>query len=696
MALDYGWVGKILVIDLSTRKVETVPTSNYVPKFVGGRALAAKLYWDEVPPECGAFDPENSLIFSTGPAAGTPGAGSARTAVATKASDTMPECYMYSVTGGHWGAELKYAGFDAVVVRGKASEPAYIWINDAEVKILKANRLWGMTISQTDTEIRKLWGDKTRVMLIGPAGENLVRSSIIVNDISHATGLGGFGAVMGSKNLKAIAVRGTGGVKVARPKDLLSFYDENVKIGGKYGGPYCISSEAYNTFHGTENLVALGVPQEQIGKETEDMDTRFNNVDSYWVKYYLAHDEVMAGTIRSKFEGCFACPACCGLALQSEDPTGDEKSPNNLSTSMTVGNQCHEYPYYNEFEAVQFGGKRLGRPSILNQSYHQEMGTTTSDMGYHYFWFLEAVKSGLLTKENTGLPIGDYNSAQFMGANGWTVGITYRRNDFFKRLAEGQQRFLAGMAKESPAWKELYERYIWKPNYYTDNWIGTASDALGMLIGATNYRKISNGPLGQFTGTGKQLDGFMPKAESSKAVPAVRAKYAALLGDKSFDLPGEPKTFEGKVAAAIFLQNMHVEMDSMTYCGWMGFPRFYSLWTPDHVGDPSVGVKMLAAITGIDRTMEENVQSFEAVWTLERAIRVREGQRKEHDMYLDSFFAKTTWTSKDEFSKALSEYYKARGWAVDTGIPTRSQLEKLGMRDVADDLETKYGVQVPA
>ncbi len=115
---------------------------------------------------------------------------------------------MYSVTGGHWGAELKFAGFDALVVRGKAKEPVYIWINNSDVKILRAERLWGMTVSQADAELRSLWGDKTRAMVIGPAGENLVRSSIIVNDISHAAALGGFGAVMGSKNLKAVAVRG--------------------------------------------------------------------------------------------------------------------------------------------------------------------------------------------------------------------------------------------------------------------------------------------------------------------------------------------------------------------------------------------------------------------------------------------------------------------------------------------------------
>ena len=699
MAESFGWVGKIVKIDLGTREVETVPTSNYVPQWIGGRALAAKLYWDEVPPDCGAFDPENSLIFATGPAAGTLGASSTRTAVATKSPEPVPECYMYSVPGGHWSAELKFAGFDAVVVTGKAAEPVYIWIHDGEVEILKAHRLWGLTTRQTDAEIRQVWGDTTRSMLIGPAGENLVKSAVILNDSAHATGIGGFGSVMGSKNLKAIAVRGTGGVKIARPKDLIDFYDENVRVDGKNGGPYPATSPAYMIFHANGILESAGLPEEQIGKNTTDIDTRFNEVDSYWVEYWLGHEEVMAGTIRQKSQGCFACSALCGYAQQASEPTGTESAPKDLNPPIAVGGKCHESQHQSEWEGRVWGGKRLGRPSILDTSSHLDMGTTIHAMGDEYNWFARLAKAGVLTKANTGLPVEDYpacNTPAMVGKDGWQYGLAYKRNDFFKRLAEGPERFLEGMAKESEAAKEIYELFISVPRYHLNMSKGYPETVFQMLYEVTQIREKWNDPYGSFSGGGKTISSLVPGAERREAQEAVRTKFAPLLGPESFEIGDETPTLEGKIPVVIFFQHMAVEQDSITMCGWAGFPKFYSLRSPDRTASGDQGAKMLAAITGIDRTMEESVNAMEAAFNLERAIHVREGHRREHDAYTDRFMATATFTTKAEFSNVLDEYYTARGWDVDTGIPTRSKLEELGLKDVADDLESKYGVTVPA
>ncbi|MFC1870482.1 aldehyde ferredoxin oxidoreductase N-terminal domain-containing protein [Chloroflexota bacterium] len=703
MAELFGWVGKILKVDLTSGAIKTVPTSNYVPKFIGGRALAAKLYWDEVPPDCGAFDPENRLIFASGPASGTLGAASSRTSIVAKSPETIPECYMYSTTGGHWSAELKFAGFDAVVVSGKAPGPVYIWIHDGEVEILKAERLWGLPTSQAETEIRRLWGDRVRSMIIGPAGENLVRSAVILNDFAHATGLGGAGAVMGSKNLKAIAVRGAGAIKIARPKELIDIYDRYVKIGGKLGGgPYSVSSECYPLWHSIGVLEESGIPEEQIGKRTEDIDTYFNNVDSYWVKYWLGYEEKMAGTLKYKFHGCFACPACCTQAIQPVDPTGKEEAPKDLNPPMTIGTLCHELQYQSEWEARVFAGKRYGRPTVMDSSSHQEMGTTTHIIGDELTWFKELVEAGLLTPENTGLPIGDYaacNTPAMIGKDGYVYGATYRSNDFFKRLAEGQIRFLEGMAKESAAGRKIYEGHVVVPRYHASrlghHTIGEFN-AVDMIDNVIEFRDHPNSAYGLFTGGGKSMGNMLPRKEIREANKANRAKFAPLFGPKSFDLPGEDKTFEGKVPVAIFFQNVGMETDSIPLCRWAAFPKFYSLWTPDHLADVSQVDKMLAAITGIDRTMEENVVAMGVAFTLERAIHVREGRRREHDWYTDAVFERNTWTSKDEFSRVLDDYYTARGWDVDTGIPKRSMLEELDMKDVADDLESKYGVKVPA
>jgi aldehyde:ferredoxin oxidoreductase len=700
MAELYGWVGKILKVDLSSGDISSLPTSDYVPQFIGGRALAAKLYWDHVPPDCAAFDPENAVIFASGVASGVLGPGQ-RTAVVSKSPYTVPESYNFSVTGGQWSSELKFAGYDAVVVTGKASAPCYLWIHDGEAQILKAERLWGLTTGETDAQIRSLWGDKTRSMLIGPAGENLVKTAVVLEG-SHATGLGGFGAVMGSKNLKAIAVQGTGGVKVARPKDLLDFYDEYVKIGGKYGGPYLISSPAYFVLHQLRSINKY-VPEDQKAGYLEDIDTVFNE-DSPWSQYLFASEEVKAGTMRRKFEGCFACPACCGMVLQAVDPTGQEEAPYNLDPPMGAFQQCVELQTQTAWEAEAFQGKLTGRANLMQVTYPNELGLTATPMIFSHGWFNAAVSQGLLTEENTGLPCGDivaYNTPDMLGKDGYTFGITYKKNDFFEAVAEGSRRFLEAMAEESDDWKALYESNFGLP-YYHMNLMGTGGGkrARDMLFEATNYRGHPNEAYYHFAllpsnpSGGKTLCGFAPQADMAAAQAANREKFAHVAGPQPYEVGDEPATWEGKVAGTIFAQNVQMEMDSIPMCGWMGFPRFYSMWTDDLLGDPSAGAKVLAAAAGIDRSMEENWKAMEAPITLERAIHAREGHRREHDVYIDAVFEKTDWTTKDEYNKALDDYYAARGWDVDTGIPTRGKLEELGMKDVADDLEKKYGVPV--
>ena len=222
--LNYGWVGKILKVDLTKMKVSIISTYQYVPKLIGGRGVGAMLYWEEVPPECKAFDPENALIFMTGPATGTLAPAAGRFYVACKSPVNIKETYCPSVPGGHWGPELKFAGYDGIVVKGKAAKPVYLWINNGEVEIRSANYIWGNTVSNTMLQIYKQHGPKARILCIGPAGENLCREAAIIIDSEHATGISGAGAVMGSKNLKAIVVLGTGAVKVAKPQELMDLW----------------------------------------------------------------------------------------------------------------------------------------------------------------------------------------------------------------------------------------------------------------------------------------------------------------------------------------------------------------------------------------------------------------------------------------------------------------------------------------
>ena len=209
-----GWMGKILSVDLTNSAISTISTEPYAEKYLGGRGIASRLYWEKVPPEVGAFDPANHLIFMTGPLVGTGTQAATRMSVVGKSPMTFPEGYCYGNIGGFFGAELKRSGFDGIIISGRMDSPVYLWINDDRVELKDASDLWGQGVYKTETSLLAAHGNTARFLTVGIAGENLVRTAVIVG--SHeSTSSGGFGAVMGSKNLKALIVKGTGKPTVA-------------------------------------------------------------------------------------------------------------------------------------------------------------------------------------------------------------------------------------------------------------------------------------------------------------------------------------------------------------------------------------------------------------------------------------------------------------------------------------------------
>ncbi len=217
---DFGYAGRILAVDLSSGNTLEIPTSDYAGSFLGGRGIAARSYWDIVPPEAGALDDTNSLIFATGPLGGVPVLGGSRWTVCAKSPLSDPPRFCYSNLGGRWGAELKFAGYDALVVHGRSEKPVCLFIHDGSVDIQDASPFWGRGAIETRALLKERLGSTVRVVTIGPAGENLVAFSSILAD-NDASGSAGLGAVMGSKKLKAIAVRAAGrGVRVAQPERL--------------------------------------------------------------------------------------------------------------------------------------------------------------------------------------------------------------------------------------------------------------------------------------------------------------------------------------------------------------------------------------------------------------------------------------------------------------------------------------------
>ena len=217
--LAYG--GKILYIDLSSEQVWTHTLStDLITRFLGGRGINAKLLWDLVKPETHPFSPDNRLIFGTGVLTCTTAPASGRMTVTCKSPAT--HLYLKSSGGGHVGAELKFAGYDHLVIQGKAKTPTVVVIENNDVSFINASEMWGSHIRKTNLIIKqKLKNPEFKIACIGPAGENLIPFASIMLSVYHAFGRGGAGAVMGSKQLKAIAIRGTGDIVVSKPQQFM-------------------------------------------------------------------------------------------------------------------------------------------------------------------------------------------------------------------------------------------------------------------------------------------------------------------------------------------------------------------------------------------------------------------------------------------------------------------------------------------
>jgi len=219
MADVYGWCGKILDVDLSDGRMTELKTMDYADRFLGGRGIATRIYWETVGPEVHAFDPENRLIFMTGPLGATGAQGASRFEVVGKSPMLLPEGFCYGNMGGFFGPYLKRAGYDGIVISGRSAKPVYLWINDGRARLMDAASLWGKGVYAVRDALKKLHGENVRFVTTGVAGENMCRSANLMTD-NEGSGTGGFGAVMGSKNLKALAVFGTGTPSVADPQAL--------------------------------------------------------------------------------------------------------------------------------------------------------------------------------------------------------------------------------------------------------------------------------------------------------------------------------------------------------------------------------------------------------------------------------------------------------------------------------------------
>ncbi len=216
---EYGYAGNVLKIDVSDGKIKKQPSNRYTDRYIGGHGLAAGLYWEMVPPEAKTLDPDNCFICASGPVAGFPGFAGFRWKICGKTNLHKPESFSYSNLGDRWGAMLKYAGYDALVVQGSSEKPVYIYIDNATVEIRDAAYLWNRTTFETSDILKEELGKEVSILSIGPAAENLIPFSTVLAE-GGASGSGGIGIIMGSKKVKAIAVAGDRRPQAAQPERL--------------------------------------------------------------------------------------------------------------------------------------------------------------------------------------------------------------------------------------------------------------------------------------------------------------------------------------------------------------------------------------------------------------------------------------------------------------------------------------------
>jgi len=409
-----GFHNKILRVDLSTREVTVEePDDDFYRIYFGGWGFIAHYLLTELEPGADPLGPENPLIFAPGVVTGAPAGGSGRSAVGAKSPLTGG--FGGAEVGGYWGAELKRAGWDAVIVTGEAEEPVYLWIKDDEVEIRDAAHLWGQETLDVETAIQDELGEtRARVAQIGPAGENLVRYACIIHDVNRAAGRTGLGAVMGSKRLKAVAVRGSQRLDVADQKSVIGigkWLSENVPQ----------TMQDYGTAASVTALDLMGgLPTRNFQEGT------FEGAEAIT-------GTTMAETILVKNDTCYACPVRCKRVVEAEgryDVSPEYGGP-EYETLGAIGSACG----IDDLEAIAYANQ-------LCNAY----GLDTISTGMTIAWAMECFERGLLTGEETGGLDLHFGNAEAMVA---LVEQIAHREGFGDLLAEGSARASRKMGEET-------------------------------------------------------------------------------------------------------------------------------------------------------------------------------------------------------------------------------------------------------
>jgi len=629
-----GYTGKILRINLYDENLSLEsPNESFYRKYFGGRALIGYYLVKELRPGVDPLGPENLLIFAPGVLTGAPFAGSGRNSVGAKSPLTGG--YGDAEVGGFWGAELKRAGYDAIVVAGKAKDPTYVLIKDDQVRFKDASHIWGKTTGEAEDIIKKENSDRNiRITQIGPAGERQVRYACIINDLSHAAGRCGLGAVMGSKNLRAIAVRGSRDVPVAEPekvREMSRWLAQNLDKTYHVSGRTTIASRDLGTTAAVPGLNAAGgLPTRNFTQGT------FEGAESI-------SGQRMRDTILLERGTCFACPIFCKRVVKVDEP---------YKVDPRYGGP--------EYETLASFGSNCGVDDLKAISKANEIcaanGLDTISTGVAISFAIECYSRGLLTSKDTGgieLAFGD---ASAMIA---VLNMIVERKGLGRVLGDGP----ISAAKQIGRNSERYALHVkgqplplHEPRLKPGMGIGYAVSVTGAdhCHNLHDTQCIQEGPV--FIRDFKPLGMLQP-------IPADDLGPA-------------------KIRYLVYHTNWRHFQNCAVIC----------YFTPQTA--PKELVEMTNAITGWNVSLWELMKVGEKAANLARAFNAREGFTSKHDGLPDRFFTepfregplKGVILDRMKFERAKTIYYGMMGWDKKTGIPSAEKLHELDLSWVADEL----------
>lgn len=645
--MPYGYNGKILHVNLTTGQLTVEePPESFFRKYMGGSALNMHYMLTQMPANADPLGPDNLLCLSVGVTTGAPISGQSRMTATAKSPLTGgigdAQC------GGFFPAEMKFAGFDAFIIKGKSPKPVYLWVNDGQYELRDAGHLWGKITGDVEAILKEELGDdRIEVAQVGPAGERGVRFAAIINMSNRANGRTGMGAVMGSKNLKAVVVRGKEGKKkfaVANKAGLLDLTRDGVKLIPE-------SDVAGLAKYGTAETT--GAQQAVGGLPTYNFNS---GVFDNWEKIdgTTMYDTILRGVDeeRQDMKGrdtCYSCSVRCKRVVEiTEGPykVDPHYGGPEYETTSTFGNYC--------------GVDDLAAISYANQLCNQ-YGLDTISCGATIAWAMECFENGKITTEDTGgieLKFGNADAMVKMTemiAKGEGFGqiLGLGSAAAAEKIGRGTEEFLITSHKqEAPAHMPQLKRSL-------------------ALIYAVNP--------------------FGADHQSSEHDPVYEGKSVSYPDRlKLLDLTtAQPRRSLGpeKVRFARRTQYLYSAMDSVNVCQFVYGPA-WQLYGPQEL------LNMIRDVTGWDVTMDELLKVGERRVNMLRAFNAREGIDRGQDKLPEKMFKKALKGGKsdgikvdrDEFEAALDEYYRQNDWDVETGNPTRQKLESLDLAWVADEL----------